>query len=410
VPFVSKAHGNAVAADVLRFCVHYQHDSKCTNPEAIGFWRRTRVDTCQATIRRPVLRLRLDDGRPHAKVRTDTEGHVIPGTARSYIDNVTMAQRYGRNFDAIASSPYYMYSEDSEAHVAWYEDEISLSLKYQLVNTRELGGIGIWHLGLGRDNEHLWNAIQNAFSGELLLPFASPRMLPTTGNDLLSLAAQHIGEKYQAEVVVPKDNQSWHGPWNCGEFLSWCVFQKTGRPYGCADSNETSLMSTASPGYWQRDAQSLGTQVTVEQAATIPGAVMLRFTVGDKIGHLAFCDGNGGTIEAHSSSDGVIRGMLTGRRWDMGILVPWVEYGQHDRPVLLPPTSTIYHLTSPLMQGEAVYAIQRRLTELGYGPGPLDGVYGPHTAAAIHAFQVDMGLTPDGEVGSKTAAALQVNI
>ena len=36
----------------------------------------------------------------------------------------------------------------------------------------------------------------------------------------------------------------------------------------------------------------------------------------------------------------------------------------------------------------------------------LDGVYGPKTEAAVVKFQTDKGLSPDGHVGPKTAAAL----
>ena len=46
----------------------------------------------------------------------------------------------------------------------------------------------------------------------------------TTGNDLLRLAATRIGQKY-LNVLVPKDNPNWSGPWDCAEFASWVVFQ-----------------------------------------------------------------------------------------------------------------------------------------------------------------------------------------
>jgi peptidoglycan hydrolase-like protein with peptidoglycan-binding domain len=40
--------------------------------------------------------------------------------------------------------------------------------------------------------------------------------------------------------------------------------------------------------------------------------------------------------------------------------------------------------------------IQRRLSDLGYDPGPVDGVAGQRTARAIRAFQQSAGLTVDG--------------
>ncbi len=64
-------------------------------------------------------------------------------------------------------------------------------------------------------------------------------------------------------------------------------------------------------------------------------------------------------------------------------------------------------VTSPLMQGQDVVAVQARLAALGYAPGPVDGVYGPTTAAAVRDFQAAHALTADGVVGPRTVAALQ---
>ena len=54
----------------------------------------------------------------------------------------------------------------------------------------------------------------------------------------------------------------------------------------------------------------------------------------------------------------------------------------------------------------AVRALQRRLTGLGYSPGPIDGRYGPLTDAAVIRFQAAHGLLTDGIDGPATTAAL----
>ncbi len=51
--------------------------------------------------------------------------------------------------------------------------------------------------------------------------------------------------------------------------------------------------------------------------------------------------------------------------------------------------------------------VQKRLKELGYDPGPVDGAIGPLTRAAVTKFQRDRGLVPDGVVGPRTIAELR---
>ena len=50
--------------------------------------------------------------------------------------------------------------------------------------------------------------------------------------------------------------------------------------------------------------------------------------------------------------------------------------------------------------------VQKILARLGYKPGPIDGIWGRRTAAAVRSFQIASGLDPDGVVGPLTTAAL----
>lgn len=51
-------------------------------------------------------------------------------------------------------------------------------------------------------------------------------------------------------------------------------------------------------------------------------------------------------------------------------------------------------------------SIQRRLKELGYYNGSIDGIYGSQTRNAVIRFQKDYGLSADGIVGPKTLQML----
>ena len=57
-------------------------------------------------------------------------------------------------------------------------------------------------------------------------------------------------------------------------------------------------------------------------------------------------------------------------------------------------------------QGDAVRTVQKKLKELGYYTGSIDGDFGKETDKAVKAFQKANGLTPDGKVGEQTLKKL----
>ncbi len=55
-------------------------------------------------------------------------------------------------------------------------------------------------------------------------------------------------------------------------------------------------------------------------------------------------------------------------------------------------------------------ALQTDLKRAGYDPGPVDGIYGPQTVAAVQQLQTDSGLPVTGFVDEATARALKVKL
>ncbi len=53
-------------------------------------------------------------------------------------------------------------------------------------------------------------------------------------------------------------------------------------------------------------------------------------------------------------------------------------------------------------KGSEVKDLQKRLTQIGYQVGKVDGVYGKATTAAVKRFQKSRGLKADGVAGKKT--------
>ena len=49
-----------------------------------------------------------------------------------------------------------------------------------------------------------------------------------------------------------------------------------------------------------------------------------------------------------------------------------------------------------MLIGEDALALQRRLTDMGFDSGRVDGIFGPSTDHALRDFQRNVGLEPDG--------------
>jgi hypothetical protein len=176
--------------------------------------------------------------------------------------------------------------------------------------------------------------------------------------------------------------------------------------YGCEKNNGNPGSADAYTGYWGRDARVLGKKISVEKAMKTKGAALLRLSVGGSVGHIVFSDGNGGTIEAHSTKRGVIKSTAQGRRWDTGILIPWIEYETGTISVEVENPGVVYRLTKPMMKGPKVLAIQKALTKSGFDTNGTDGIFGHDTYAAVRAFQTSIGILVDGEAGPQTLKAL----
>ena len=67
----------------------------------------------------------------------------------------------------------------------------------------------------------------------------------------------------------------------------------------------------------------------------------------------------------------------------------------------------LVHLPGNLLTGDDVFALQRRLLDLGFKVGRVDGRFGPETEHAVRDFQRNIGVPPDGTCGPATLKALQ---
>ena len=62
----------------------------------------------------------------------------------------------------------------------------------------------------------------------------------------------------------------------------------------------------------------------------------------------------------------------------------------------------LLYLRQPMLRGDDVAALQRRLGALGFDAGRVDGIFGPDTERALSEFQRNIGIVVDGVCGSST--------
>jgi lysozyme len=130
----------------------------------------------------------------------------------------------------------------------------------------------------------------------------------------------------------------------------------------------------ASWGAWTFWQYSDGTHNGPASVAGVRGPVDQNRFAGDASGLLALCSLTAPgptTPPAEESSD---------KRWP-GTYFVWPH--------------------APIISGVPVHRWQARVTELGFGVD-IDGIYGPQSKRACHAFQRDRGLLADGIVGRAT--------
>src|SRR5262249_35112544 len=156
--------------------------------------------------------------------------------------------------------------------------------------------------------------------------------------------------------------------------------------YGCVNDNASPAVADAFTGAWKDDSARLGLRISVEEAAGTVGGIVLRYPPSGGIGHIAICDGNGGTVEAKGAAFGVVEDTVQHRHWDTGLKIPGVQYGPASPFHWIPPSaSQLYWQGATDMDPAVVARIQQSLSARGFDPGPIDGEFGDNTAAAVAA-------------------------
>ncbi len=86
------------------------------------------------------------------------EYHIVKN---DYIDTIPKANQF---FDATYSTPWYRYVKDTVWRQGWYDDSLSLALKYDSVKSKKIAGVGMWALGYDGAEPELWSVLEKKFT------------------------------------------------------------------------------------------------------------------------------------------------------------------------------------------------------------------------------------------------------
>lgn len=119
-------------------------------------------------------------------------------TSRLYPAAEQIAYDNGKIFDNTTSVPYASYQVSNQWRQLWYDDLQSLGMKYDLVNQKEMAGIGIWALSYEGTDKRMWSNIASAFT-----------TWETTADSVIKIYPNPVSASFTIEyVLTQKENVS----------------------------------------------------------------------------------------------------------------------------------------------------------------------------------------------------------
>ncbi len=174
-------------------------------------------------------------------------------------------------FDATYNSSWFRFQSGAQWYQTWYDDSLSLSMKYDSIKTKGCAGIGMWALSYDGSNTDLWGALKNSFAS---LSNSANTMLanfefsvgifnntPTYSGSTVGISTSSTSERIVAQAlngwgalkVVLVDNSS--------SSSNWTVRLVSG---GGSQSNNQTLSSSGYIGFWLKTSSApSGAQVAI---------------------------------------------------------------------------------------------------------------------------------------------------
>lgn len=158
---------------------------------------------------------------PHSAT-TGTGNAVVYQTA--YYEALT----YGRLWDDESQTPWYRYQQSGQWYQTWYDDDTSIGLKYDLVNSQDLQGAGMWALTYDGTRPELWDAIASHFSQGAPPPQPSGLAVLLTGPGTITVSWYPVNTASGYDVFESSDGFNF----SLADHVYSNIYQVSGLPEG----------------------------------------------------------------------------------------------------------------------------------------------------------------------------------
>jgi spore germination protein YaaH len=124
-------------------------------------------------------------------------------------------------WDNVSQTPWLKWNDGSTWNQIWYDNDSSLALKYDLVLSKNLKGIGIWALGYDYGREELWNVINRKLT---VTAVEEETSLPTA-----FILYQNYPNPFNPSTTIQYSIPASLNPSEGGTFVKLKVFDMLGR-------------------------------------------------------------------------------------------------------------------------------------------------------------------------------------
>ena len=121
------------------------------------------------------------------------------GAPKFYSEIEGLAQSYGKIWHSTSQTPWYNYNNNGW-NQGWYDDSLSLALKYDFALFNDLKGIGIWALGYDDGRPELWELLYSKFGDDA--PPLKPSNLLVKNIGQGAIKIDFTGSENASEFVV----------------------------------------------------------------------------------------------------------------------------------------------------------------------------------------------------------------